>query len=265
MKKIVICAIQRCGSTMVCEDFRLTKVLGVPEEWFLPWRRINLDERNWDNELKLLQKKHITDNEVFSIKIMANQLRQADKKLSQSEHYKPNDSFKYLFSAFNDAFWIRIKRNDLVEQAISNVIAMQTNIFHATKNKNDHYFSTGKLMKGYKEDYNKGLEFDYKKINEQIKRIEKEEVIWDKFFYANSLNPYILIYEDIYKNQKYLEGVSQYVDIPLPQELPSRKSVKLSNQINQEWYDRYKSIENKSTGWIAKWLKFNRIKPKTYS
>lgn len=41
---ILLCATQRCGSTMIVEDMRNSEVLGAPREHFLPWAAAKEDK-----------------------------------------------------------------------------------------------------------------------------------------------------------------------------------------------------------------------------
>jgi len=82
-KLIVICATQRCGSTMVVEDMRATGVLGVPEEYFIPWKTSN-EDIDWSQQLRQIEKKSSTDNGVAAVKIMANQLLDIENCLRDS-------------------------------------------------------------------------------------------------------------------------------------------------------------------------------------
>ena len=98
MTEIILCATQRCGSTMIVEDMRNTGVLGVPEEWFIPWDPQKTDI-NWAENLAGVRKRATGENGVMAIKVMANQLHNIEACL---ETVIPTQGA--LFSRFHAVF-----------------------------------------------------------------------------------------------------------------------------------------------------------------
>jgi len=68
---IILCATQRCGSTLIVEDMRNCKELGNPEEYFIPWNN-PASHSSWKQSYLPICKKAKGVNGVSSVKIMAN-------------------------------------------------------------------------------------------------------------------------------------------------------------------------------------------------
>jgi len=244
-KVILLCATQRCGSTMIVEDMRSTGVLGIPEEYFIPWD-VSKERINWREQLEnIISSKASTDNGVASIKIMANQLPEIEKCLASDSSIKPADGgglCPHFRSYFASAKYVFIRRDNVVRQAISRSMSRQTGINHATKNSSDDHFA-GNLMKGYDNEYNSGAKFSKEQIDSDILNIVKENLLWESYFSSWDItHPLSLRYEELCKNgPAYLQRIGKYSGIEVTQEMlpESRKMVKLSNSKNEDWCSEY--------------------------
>jgi len=242
-KLIIICATQRCGSTMVVEDMRSTGVLGKPEEYFIPWDPTKSDI-NWINQLETIANKASTDNGVIAVKVMADQLPRIDECLKSTDLQIPEDSKGKLFAHFREltknARFIFIRRDNVLRQAISRVMSSQTGINHATENVSDEHFA-GNLLRGYKSSYNDSTIYDKHSIEKHMFKIVQENLLWEAFFNEWDIsNPLSLRYEEICKNSPtYLNRVSRHASVEIDLGKHARKMVKLSNQKNEKWYNTY--------------------------
>jgi len=237
MKNIIICSTQRCGSTMVCDDFRTTGVLGNPEEYINFWileKRMNID---WFALLPLMAKKNASENGLFSIKIMSDQIIEVERRI---RHCRPNlfssedappYASQYFYDAFKDYLWVKVERKAINQQAISREISRQTGICHATRNENIKHFA-GSAMQGFDDEYNAGVKYNYKKIMKHRQNIKIENHRWDRFFEFWKIEPLILTYEDIVNNRNYLHVVAEKAGVKVD-EIKPRISNKLSNKKKQ--------------------------------
>ncbi len=238
-RRIILCATQRCGSTMVMEDMRNTGVLGKPEEFFINWRKgadIKLAVR-----LAKLYDIGSTPNGVFAAKIMADQLANAEALLRTKmfERFAADGSFPYVKHLFEGAVFVRIRRKNIVRQAISRVMARQTGINHATGDAADKHFA-GNLMKGYRSDYNDKVRYDGPAIHATIEDIEAENARWDQFFTSLDTAPVTIVYEDyVADSLGGLAAIADAAGVTLDAAPGARKMVKLSNARNEDWYTRY--------------------------
>ena len=243
-KLIIICATQRCGSTMVVEDMRNTQVLGNPEEYFIPWDPGN-DGVNWIDNLETIAKKASSSNGVVAIKVMSNQLRKIEQCLEHADFvFEELAGSEGVFPRFRaltkNAYYIHIRRDNLLRQAISRSMSRQTGINHAVPNSSVEHFA-GNLLKGYTEKYNEKANYRHEELEGEMFNIVNENIRWEAFYSSWGINnPLTLRYEEICKNGTlYIDRVSRYVDVEVKQRDSERKMVKLSNKKNEQWYDSY--------------------------
>lgn len=224
---------------MVVEDMRNTGVLGRPEEYFLSWEQ--KDHSDWRSELKALIDIARSSNGESAVKVMANQLSPINRRLETfvnvDDDPKPFSAFRSVFPKAN---WVKITRIDVVAQAISRMISKETGIYHAISDKNDSHF-VGSLLKGEHKDYNAKAVFKFDELLDEIVSITLENLTWSHFFEAHNIEPLELFYEKYQGDDQmaYLDRIAEVskIDIPVPKK--SRKLVKLSNKLNDEWRDRF--------------------------
>lgn len=217
---------------------RNTGVLGKPEEYFIPWNPAAGDIC-WQKAWESVQSLGSTSNNVFAIKVMANQLASVDEcfsSFSSLDHRSTTSFFDYFYEQLQDAKWIYLVREDIAAQAISQSIAQQSGVSHAVAHPDETHFA-GKLMRGYRDDYNSQVRFELPTLRQRISRIAEENTVWRAFFRSRGINPLILRYEDtIVDFPGYLYRLASYVGVELESAPSLRKLVRLSNQKNDEWY-----------------------------
>lgn len=246
MKGVIICATQRSGSTMVLEDMRNTGVLGIPEEYFIPWNpsKKNVD---WEKSLLSIIKRSSSENGFFSIKVMANHLPLIDEclrgtKYDVDEDIDSSQLYPRFYNAFKGCKFLMIRRDNIVRQAVSREISRQTGINHATQKETDTHFA-GNLLPGYSKEYNDSVRYKKDALDREILKISSENTLWESFFETNGINnPLVLRYEQVCKNfPNYLKRIALFSNIELDNsfEFVKRKMVKLSNNKNDEWVRNY--------------------------
>ncbi|WP_165723985.1 Stf0 family sulfotransferase [Pseudoalteromonas sp. Z1A2] len=234
-KLIILCATQRCGSTMIVEDLRNTNVMGKAEEYFIPWNPEK--DVDWLKSFEAIIEKSKTDNGVSAIKVMANQLKSIEHCLSLTNLEPSKEGlFPRVKSLLSNATFIRIKRDGIVRQAISRVIATKTGVNHALHN-NDSDYKPGNLLKDKNLDYNSNITYKNEEIDIEVINIARETLLWDEVLKSWGVNsPLELHYEQVcraYPN--YLTRVSNYLGIKFDLEsLPKARNIKkLSNNKNE--------------------------------
>jgi len=237
-KTIILCATQRSGSTMIIEDMRNTGQLGSPEEWFVPWDPEKKDIV-WRDQLDGVLHRAGRGSGVQAIKVMANQLAKVDRCLSGNS--EPSRDFGSFRRAFPDAVWVKIARGDVIYQAISRLMARQTGVNHATQNADDEHFA-GNLLKGYASDYNEKTTYKFDVILREINSITLENLAWTAFFSAHGIEPLSLVYEEFSKDQDmtHLDRMASVIGFS-GVEKRERSMVKVGNQKNREWHERFLS------------------------
>ena len=243
-KLIIICATQRCGSTMIVDDFRCTGVLGNPEEYFIPWEGQSIIEP--EEEFKKIIQRASTSNEVATIKVMANQLEHIERNLANASRAKSknvDDIFPHCKELFKAALFIRVERLDIVSQAISRHVAYSTGKYHHVDNSSD--FIPGNSVSSNKA-YNAEVKFNRDKINKYVLTICKERALW-----ANTMKNWgrefdvTLVYEECVNDRGFLEDICSLLSVE-NQNLRERKLKKLGNSLNDELIrDYYSSSSSK--------------------
>ena len=237
---LIVCATQRCGSTMVLEDMRNSGLLGKPEEYFIPWDP-SLPDQDWVFRLESVFRASKSSNGVAAIKVMADQAVNVDRCLSQVDDtlHKRNQILPSFHAFLQRGKFVYIQRRDRLRQAISRVIARRTGINHAVSSAEDDHFA-GNLMKGLDTGYAKQVPFDFDAIRQTMIAIEEENLIWEGFFKSWGIKPLRLIYED-YKDDfpGYMQPLFDLAGVDMPTELPQRKMVKLGSNTNEQFAAGY--------------------------
>jgi len=233
MTDIILCATQRCGSTMIVEDMRNTGVLGCPEEWFIPWQK-DLSSEDLTASLASIRRRASSDNGVCAIKVMANQLHGVENNLKHVIKPPPGPMFFRFHKVFEKAVWVWLRREDIVAQAVSRVMAQQTGINHATAG--EAHFA-GKLMAGYRDDYNAQARYDYNTILRECTAITLENLAWRRYFESFGITPITFSYEDVVSDESFahLDRMASALGIAGPLQKQSRKLVKIGNSRNDEF------------------------------
>ncbi|MGP5685814.1 Stf0 family sulfotransferase [Psychrobacter glacincola] len=241
-KVFLILATQRSGSTMIIEDMRNTKIMGTPEEYFIPWS--NKKDVDWKLALESILRRASTPNDIVSIKIMANQIPEIEGCLASVYQGQVDIDdgllFPYFCAIFKNSKPIVIRRTNTARQAISRHISRATGINHATANKEDEHFA-GNLLKGFSDEYNSDVEYVFESIHSEVSKIANENAILDKVVEELGVKrPLDLFYESIVLNgYSYLDRIAKLMNISLIDDIPERKMVKLSNSKNQDMYNKY--------------------------
>ena len=240
MKKIILCATQRCGSTLVVEDMRNTGVLGQPKEWFLSWASPKEQERDWNKALETVYKRGRGENGVFAVKLMANQLFAVESALAGITTARSDGEFAHVATEFEGAAWVWLRRRDVVAQAVSRLMARQTKINHATANPDDTHFA-GNAMRGLDPDYNRDTIYNYAEILRIVTTITLENLAWAQFFESNGITPIRFDYEDIIADpdMRHLDAMATAIGLEDKPPRSPRKLVKLGNARNRDWQARF--------------------------
>ncbi|ORT51887.1 hypothetical protein ST37_04200 [Vibrio sp. qd031] len=239
MKQIIIlCATQRCGSTMIVDDFRSSKVLGLPEEYFIPWTKHQLDDpiRNFKGILNRAS----TDNGVATIKVMADQLEHIESNLAAigfcSEEEQVEGYLPHCKKLFQGAKFVRVDRLDSVSQAVSRYMAVQTGKNHLVDASADYV--PGNSTDSNR-NYNDAVRLDSSKLDEFVISIAKEKSIWDRALRAWDETPLeYLVYEECMLNRDYVSAICNKLGIELNQ-LGERQLKKIGNANNDVMVNDY--------------------------
>jgi LPS sulfotransferase NodH len=141
---------------------------------------------------------------------------------------------KRVFRLFKEVFgqpkYLWIRRRDKVRQAISFWKSKQTNV----------YASSRPAPSGVAKPV-----FDFGKIQGFVERFRRQDEAWGRLLERNGAQPLVLVYEEF--SQRLEETVRQAMDHlgverPTRLQVPRPRLEKLSDQLNEEWYERYHSM-----------------------
>lgn len=222
---------------MVVEDMRNTGVLGKPREYFIPWSPDKGDYGSEDMERVLAQGR--TDNRVSAVKVMADQAARIDRCLQGSYSVESDGPLPNFLEALKGSVWVFIRRRNIVNQAVSRVMARQSGVTHATGDKSEH-FADKNALRGYDEDYNAGLTYNKRAIARQVGAIASANQFWENFFERSGIIPVELVYEEYAFDERmpHLASISEAAGIQ-GVNAKARSMVKMGNHRNDEWARRF--------------------------
>lgn len=238
MKKLIILSTQRSGSTMVCDDIAGAKVLGRPSEYFI--KVIESIGRVSPNEMNLsiveALKNGRTENGISAVKIMSNQIIPIGRALKDASICTKDNKEECFYDFFKDSVFARVIRNDKVAQAVSRIMAKQTDVYHAVDCGIGLEGMLGKVSKKRDESI---LRYDFEEIKSEIENINHEENFLDQFIERFSLAVEPICYEEAVENRSYVDKIALKLDINNAA-LADRRLKKISGSIAKEWISMYK-------------------------
>ncbi len=217
-KTIVICATQRSGSTVLCDDLTRHQ-MGFPEERFIGIAN-SIRTSNLENLDKKINEVHKTccnnDTKIAAVKIMADYAGHVNKALDY--YYKvstPTASWGSLFRFYSDACWVMQNRGNYVNQALSRIISRKTGINHLIESDQGN-FVPGKFAVQLPADYADDIKINSKEIELEIVKIARENGIWEEFFTRHKISPIYLSYEKHGDDETGVKEIAKHVNYKLP-------------------------------------------------
>lgn len=224
VRPYVICCAPRSGSTLLCQLLHRTGKMGVPEEYLNPLHLApTMAERlgtatpdgqiATGNYLRELAMHRTSPNGIFGIKIL----------WSQMERWLPSPTLRAMV-ANGKLIWLR--RRDTLGQAISLLVAQQTQVWHVGP---DGGREAGPAF------------YDGEAIRRLLGTILSEETAWARFFEVNGVSPPVVWYEDLVEDPaRVCAAVCEAVGVdagPIQvDEIPTRPT---GGALNLEWARRW--------------------------
>lgn len=241
MKKLIILSTQRSGSTMVCDDIAGVSKLGRPSEYFIKVIE-NIGKVDGDEMQTLILKaldQGKSKNEIVSIKIMSNQISPIGLALKQANISQKSDNQEAYYDYFKDSVFARVTRRDKVAQAVSRVMARQTNVYHTVDNASGMEGMLGNVSKKRDESV---LHYSFEEIKTEVQKIKAEEKFLDEFLERFQLEVQPIIYEEVVNDRTYVNNLALKLNIT-DIELADRRLKKISGSVADEWIELYKNYE----------------------
>jgi len=170
VKSIFIAAETRCGSNYLSAIMATTSSLGIPLEYFS--KHLIIENANTATERYAYAcNNSISPNGVISVKLFP-------------EHWSMIEGEIDIEEKFPNRYWIWLRRKDILAQAISREIALQTRAWVSnTEPQSDPVYSS------------KGIE-------RWLNFIANSEARWRTYFARNAINPFMIWYEDMILDPK---------------------------------------------------------------
>ena len=217
---------------MLGSILRSTSVAGRPGEYFL-CKRGETWEKRWDSPsraayLERVFRQAMTPNGVFGCIVMWTYFQRMVRMLHEVPAYQDFDHSEVLAAVFNRPKYIWMRRRDRVQQAVSWVIAAQTEIWSQTPGDQTRTAVP--------------LHFNFEKIDQRYNQITENEQSWENYFGQNRLEPFVLFYEDVSASHRATaERVLEFLAVPFPAglELPAPTIEKQASAMSEEWAAAY--------------------------
>lgn len=211
----LICSSPRSGSTYLAELLASTGVLGVPREYFNvldPWgkpdkRRPGGPRPHFERVLT----QGATPNGIYGVK-------------SHADHFAAVAAVMNPMRVLPDLKLVRIRRQDMLAQAISWVRAQQTGQFSAGKRPRDAPC------------------YDPSAIRRLIALLAEQAATWDRILAVSGCVPLEIEYEHLVEDpQREVDRVARLMGVPLPVPIvPARVMVAVQrDELNAAWRHRF--------------------------
>lgn len=214
IKNVFVCFTNRCGSNYLVELLGSTDYFPVGEEFF-----------NWDTVINNSRIRKINSFDEYCLFLL--------EKMRKNNFFISKVSWQQLFmisklgqipNLIDSPKFILIKRDNLIDQAISLLIADQTKAWTS-------YQSSEKNM----------IQYDYQRILLIIQKISESNTMFETYFKLFEARYLTLLYEDIYNNPiATIEHICDFLKITCKHpELKKMRVKKQRNKINQEFKERF--------------------------
>jgi LPS sulfotransferase NodH len=235
----LICATPRTGSSLLCGLLESTGVAGRPQSWF---RRQNERDfaANWGiarpsdgtfgyaDYFRAAVAAGSTANGVFAARVMWGTMDEVTAHLAPVHPGQAGSGVGLLSAAFGRARFIYLRRGDVVAQAVSLLRAEQTDVWYETAD--EWQEPAGEPS------------FDFDQVREFVRQIEDHNAAWDRWFAAEGIQPYRVLYEDLDADPvRVASGVLGFLglDLPAGREITVQHK-RLADELNARWIESYR-------------------------
>lgn len=210
----IVCATMRSGSSLLCNLLEKTRLAGSPKEFLRGYIRDG--EAITDNEyIQFISREMSTrsTNKLSGVKMMWWNFDEVLKRLRSSSLHDVEgiSDLELIERVFPNVKFVFITRQNKVSQAVSLCLAAKTKVWKQDK-------TTKKRINFLPRVSNFS-------IYQNIQNIEKQELLWKRFFADNSISAHTVTYESL--AQDYKESVfktleflgvskSEIQDVPQP-------------------------------------------------
>lgn len=235
----MLCASPRSGSTLLCDLLSRTGDAGVPASYLRPasiaryateWR-VEAGAGTWDGRyLRAVRHHSAGDSGCPAVRIMWSDMPAVLDRLRGIDPERSSDKARIRHLLGVEHF-VHLRRNDLVAQAVSLVLADQTGLWHMNADGSAREVAPGGGEPVY----------DQYRIATELQKLEGEADGWEAWFRSQSVTPVRLAYEDLAADPaKALKDVMHAIGRRVRRPLPDPGTARLANHFNDDWASRFR-------------------------
>ncbi|NLG49532.1 MAG: hypothetical protein GX552_05405 [Chloroflexi bacterium] len=239
----IICAVQRSGSSLLCEALKNTHLAGIPDEYFLCEEQGRWEDAggHWARVHQVASRQQFlgkvfelgtTPNGVFGAKVMWNYFPYMLRNLRELPEYEGLTAPELMTAVFSRPQYVWIVRRNKVAQAVSWAKAALTGVYA--------------WHKGQAPVRAQEPAFDFTFIDNLYKLVLQGEAGWAEFLQACGVEPFRVVYEDLVDayEQTALD-ILDYLNISRPanMSLGERRLLRQADALNEQWAARYIQIK----------------------
>lgn len=216
-KTLIIASTPRCGSHMLGHSLFTTKKFGFPLEYFqqsnfIEWKAI-LKTKEINQTIEALHSIRTSPNGIFSMKM-------------HYAHLQQFESFQHLLTLFPNPYFVLLTRSNVLKQAISYSLALQTGVW----------------IDGQKSN-NVQPKYNFEQINNKLNLVLEHNAAWRYLLLTHNCR-FIEVDFDNAKNniQETIKKIAAFMNIALDESNITIVEPPTKNQrshINSEWLEKY--------------------------
>ncbi len=212
-RAIFVAGTPRSGSTALCRAMAATGLLGQPDEWCFDvfFHRTFPDEiATPERLLRHILEKGVSPNGVAAVKLFA-------------AHWQPLAAQIRLSDWFPNVTWVWIRRRDLIAQAVSLHIALQSDAWTSAERARDV-----------------PLAYDHGVVEWAVADLIEQEASWAYFFAVNQITPVEVDYEEVHRPAAAIARIAAAAGVALPPDVPVEHELVVQRTArNADWKARF--------------------------
>ena len=196
-QRYAILSSPRSGSTLLGRFLYETKMAGDPQEYFNPpligleRKRSGNDKLNMNQFLRVMEKRRTSPNGMFGMKMHYSQL------LGVFRTNKPTNNVVNFLRKLDKLIWIR--RRDRIGQAISQAVAVKTNVWSSEDSRFER---------------NPDIKVHPHECIETLRIVSRDDALWEQLIKAAKLPVHEVWYEDFVEDyEQQARGTLRFLEI----------------------------------------------------
>lgn len=237
-RSTIVCSTGRSGSTLLSKTLKQLQTCGNPEEYFhlsiIEKLNLKANPEEFLPYYDSIIEEGLTDNGTFGIKLHWWHLYNILAIARKLELFHDKSDMEIIHMLFPNPKFIYIWRQNMAEQAISTVIALQTGVWLNSVNKTDKQWADRNVKPS-------SPSFRPLKIYRWEQKFKDQNRRWRQFFAENSVAHHEVTYEQLANNfSEEITHVSDFLSLD-PNSLKALKmpTKRQANKTNEQFKQYY--------------------------